>query len=635
MNIGEVIAKFQADVSGFQKGIAVVQRGLQSIQSATKTMATGAINGFKSVGSAVTGYFGKAVNNMKSLLPGVVAGVSLLGTGALAVGNNLLTFTGNLQQTELALKTLLGSTEEARSAMEKFKLDAATTPFDFAGIARANQMLISTGIGVDDSRKAVLALGNAIVATGGGNEEFNRMVVNLQQIKNVGKAAAVDIKQFGYAGINVYEMLAKSTGKSVAELQDMDITYDMLVASLEKAAGEGGMFANALRDQGNSWNLLKSNISDVINIMGSDILTGTGIFQYLNEQLRRLTEYLTNNRDNIVAFFLGIKDAITQFAQTEGFQTFLGIMQQFGAWVMENKDAILAFLIGFGAALAGLAIAATIAAAIALITNPIFVIAAAVGLLYTAWTQNWGGIRDITMQVITYLTELFYKYKDDFIYIWEGIKTFILAFIENVKEWWSIWGNFIVTTATVAIQTLWAIISNGINIILNIIKLFIAVFQGDWGKAWEAAKSIAQSRWNIIAAIFNGMASVVSAALSAVYNQVVSWLKKAWESAKEYANKIREAISNAFNVNKRNSPSIMDRLHSIVNAANTVLPQIQIPNYSAQIAQAFAGLSPDLTGANGINGGARNVTQNNYVTINDNMDFQTWNERMAYNLRNA
>lgn len=54
---------------------------------------------------------------------------------------------------------------------------------------------------------------------GGGSDELGRMAQNLQQIKNAGKATAADIKQFAYAGIDVYGILADYTGKSTAEVQ--------------------------------------------------------------------------------------------------------------------------------------------------------------------------------------------------------------------------------------------------------------------------------------------------------------------------------------------------------------------------------------------------------------------------------
>ena len=101
------------------------------------------------------------------------------------------------------------SNKNLKLQLKKIKEDAAKTPFDVAGLTQANQLLISTGLSADDSRETILALGNAISATGGGNEELSRMAVNLQQIKNTGKAAAIDIKQ-------ATSLLGEITGKDAS-----------------------------------------------------------------------------------------------------------------------------------------------------------------------------------------------------------------------------------------------------------------------------------------------------------------------------------------------------------------------------------------------------------------------------------
>lgn len=130
----------------------------------------------------------------------------------------------------------------------------------------ANKMLIASGVSGDRSQRAISALAKAIVATGGGNDELTRMAQNLQQIQNAGKAAENDIKQFAYAGVDLWSLMADSTGKSVAELKEMDITYDMIVEALTLATQEGGKFyeasqvgASTLNGQ---MNLLQTTIKD-------------------------------------------------------------------------------------------------------------------------------------------------------------------------------------------------------------------------------------------------------------------------------------------------------------------------------------------------------------------------------------
>lgn len=112
-------------------------------------------------------------------------------------------------------------------------------------LIEANKMLIASGVSGEDSQKAIEGLAKAIVATGGGNEELSRMAQNLQQISNTGKASSQDLKQFAMAGVDVYGLLADTTGKTVEELKDMDITFDMISDALSTATSEGGKFFEA------------------------------------------------------------------------------------------------------------------------------------------------------------------------------------------------------------------------------------------------------------------------------------------------------------------------------------------------------------------------------------------------------
>lgn len=144
----------------------------------------------------------------------------------------------------------------------------------------ANKMLIASGVNGNRSQQAVSALAKAIVATGGGNDELARMVQNLQQIQNVGKASATDMKQFGMAGVDVYSLLADSTGKTVEELKKMDITFDMIVDALDVATQEGGKFFEASQ-------VGATTLEGKYNVLKTTIRDGLGTaFQPLNDTLR-------------------------------------------------------------------------------------------------------------------------------------------------------------------------------------------------------------------------------------------------------------------------------------------------------------------------------------------------------------
>lgn len=204
-------------------------------------------------------------------------GSTLLSAGKKVVEAGV-SYNAQLEQYQTALTNMLGSASAAENALEQIKQDAARTPFDTAGLVKANELLISTGVDADSSRKVILALGDAVSATGGGNEELSRMAQNLQQIKNAGKATAADIKQFAYAGIDVYGILADYTGRSTAEVQKMTVTYDVLTAALEKASDEGGRYYNSMSTQSETLNgqmsTLTDNATQLAGLMTADLTDG-------------------------------------------------------------------------------------------------------------------------------------------------------------------------------------------------------------------------------------------------------------------------------------------------------------------------------------------------------------------------
>jgi hypothetical protein len=162
----------------------------------------------------------------------------------------------------IQLKTLTGSATEAKRIMEGLQSDALKSPFNLDAIVKVNNSLMSAGVSADRSREDVKNLSNAIAATGGGNDELMRMAVNLQQIKNVGKATAVDIKQFAYAGINVYSVLNDYADKHKIKIDKNNISYELLTDALKQAADKGGIYFGALDAYADSTTGKISNLED-------------------------------------------------------------------------------------------------------------------------------------------------------------------------------------------------------------------------------------------------------------------------------------------------------------------------------------------------------------------------------------
>ena len=216
-------------------------------------------------------------------------------------------YNAQIETYQTALTTLTGSAEKANKIIEQVKKDAAATPFEVSSLVKGNQLLISAGLSAEQARDDILALGNAISATGGGEEELSRMVVNLQQIKNVGKASALDIKQFAYAGIDVYGLLADYTGKTREEVTDLEISYEDLTGALKYASQEGGKYFNAMEKQSKTFNGQLSNLKD--NFMAFLGEATMPLFTFLKDEVLPTI-------NGILDGTLGIDEGINKLTET-------------------------------------------------------------------------------------------------------------------------------------------------------------------------------------------------------------------------------------------------------------------------------------------------------------------------------
>lgn len=157
---GEVLFRFLGDDGELQQTINGVQKALDSI-STSSLDAIG--DGFTKLGGIIMGTTGAVV-----------------GFGA--------KYNSEIESITMSLETLTGSSEQADAIMQQIKDDASSTPFDVRSLAKGQQMLLSTGLSADEARSTILALGDAVSATGGDSSTMTRMIANLQQIQNARKS---------------------------------------------------------------------------------------------------------------------------------------------------------------------------------------------------------------------------------------------------------------------------------------------------------------------------------------------------------------------------------------------------------------------------------------------------------------
>lgn len=247
-----------------------------------------------------------------------IAGIALFAKNIVSAGTKV-------EDARTGLTTLLKDANEAQSVIDNTMTDAMKTPFNFDGLLMANKALISAGIESGKAREDVLNLSNAIAATGGGNAELERMIVNLQQISNTGKATALDIKQFAYAGVNIYKVLEAAGIKASEKGKQVEITYDQITSALKKAHEAGGIYYHGLENMSGNTSVKISNLGDaffqlsvkMFNDLKPAIEWLLGAAFKLIEKLRSLWDWAMKNKEIIkglgasfLALWAGVKIGI-------------------------------------------------------------------------------------------------------------------------------------------------------------------------------------------------------------------------------------------------------------------------------------------------------------------------------------
>lgn len=204
MIIDELIA-----LLGFEtKGADDLRRFNDSLSQAEKR-AEAVATRINAMSVAVGTFLGQVAYQAASRIASVVG--SLPGD-VLAVGKEF-------ENLGIRFETLEGSAEKGRAALEWVRQFAVDTPLDLAQAANAYARL--KNFGIDPTNGSLLAMVDAMAASGQGLQMLERLTLATGQAWAKGKLQGEEILQLVEAGVPVWEMLEKATGKNAAELQKL------------------------------------------------------------------------------------------------------------------------------------------------------------------------------------------------------------------------------------------------------------------------------------------------------------------------------------------------------------------------------------------------------------------------------
>jgi hypothetical protein len=256
---------------------------------------------------------------------------AVLGGAGMAAGLGIFSAikqAGMREQAEIGFTGLLGGKGKGEASskdmMDRINKMAVKTPFQITDLRNLSREALGGGFGKEEVLPLISMLGDA---TQGRAPELKRMLTNMVEIRNTGRANLRDVRQFGRAGIPIYEALNKVLGTTGAELGDMissrKIGLKEITAALKLLTGKGGKFHNLMLDQMDGIIGKTSNLADAFGILGEKM--GEPLLDITKMAVDALSASMEDATPHFKNFTTGLSELGKGAAENDAFKWMAGI----------------------------------------------------------------------------------------------------------------------------------------------------------------------------------------------------------------------------------------------------------------------------------------------------------------------
>lgn len=234
-----------------------LKQGLDSALSQAKSFASGVLQTF--TGMQLSSMFTGAVQQLKTMAVSVVQ------------------LAADAEVAKAQFSTLLGDAGKGAKLFRDLEKFAARTSFNMQSASDAATMLMAKGVSESELLSTMQLLGDLAM---GNAEKLGFIAKAYTDVQAKGRLMAQEQNQFAENGINLFELLAATTGKNAAELLAMreagKISFGMVQQALRKATAQGGKFYKSLENANNTftgqWNSLIEGVQTLGRMLGDMVL---------------------------------------------------------------------------------------------------------------------------------------------------------------------------------------------------------------------------------------------------------------------------------------------------------------------------------------------------------------------------
>lgn len=230
------------------------------------------------------------------------------------------------------------------------------------------------------------------------------------------------------------------------------------------------------------------------------------------------------------------------------------------------------------------------------ISAPVLAIVAVIAVLVAAFTHLWktnDGFRENIIATWTQIKETVSNFCQGIVDRLNSLGFEFSSITEVLKAVWDGFCNLLGPVFEGAFRFISDTLSTVLDVILNTVDFFIAVFSGDWEGAWEAVKNIFSSIWNGLVSWFTNILETIKGVLDVA----LGWIGTSWEQV--WTN-VKNFFTNIWN-------GIKDFISSTINSISTTISNV-ITGIKTTVSNVFSAIKTTISNIfNGIKDTATSV----------------------------
>lgn len=242
----------------------------------------------------------------------------------------------------------------------------------------------------------------------------------------------------------------------------------------------------------------------------------------------------------------------------------------------------------------GTGIFGKLGAAIGGISAPVLAVVAIIAVLAAAFAHLWktnDGFRENIIATWTQIKETVSNFCQGIVDRLNSLGFEFSSITEVLKAVWDGFCNLLGPVFEGAFRFISDTLSTVLDVILNTVDFFIAVFSGDWEGAWEAVKNIFSSIWNGLVSWFTNILETIKGVLDVALGWIGSSWEQVWSGVKNFFtniwNSIKSFISNTIN-------AISTTIFNVINGIKTTVSNV-FNSIKTTISNIFNGIKDTAT----------------------------------------